>query len=358
MKIAQLDTQLSWRGGEQQVLYLSQLLRTHGYDSVMICQPHSELYQRASELGLSVHGLRVRNDVDVVAVWKLARYLRREQVDILHIHESRGHMIGLLASGLNPQMRKVVSRRVVHPPIRNWFSRWKYQLPRVQYLTVSDAVRQVLLDHGIPGARVRTIHSGIDLKRFDHVPKTESLFGSGARVVGSVGHLANSKGHQYLLEAAQDLVRDEPKLEVAIVGAGELRQRLEVQAVELGIAEHVRFTGFRRDVLSLMQGFEIFVLPSFLEGLGTSILDAMALGKPVVASRAGGIPETVQEGVTGFLVPPCDSAALARAIRHLLKHPELQVQFGKAGRRRVEQAFTAERMAQQTMQVYHQLIHG
>ncbi len=357
MKIAQLDSQLPWRGGEQQVLYLSQALHANGYDHVTICQPHSELYQRACEARLPVYTLRVRNDVDLVAVWKLALYLRREQVDILHMHESRGHMIGLLAGWLNPQMRKVVSRRVVHQPIRNLFSRWKYQLPRVQYLAVSDAVRQVLMDCGIPGTQVRTIHSGIDLKRFDNVPVAEPLFPPGVRVVGTVGHLANSKGQRYLLKAAQCLIRDEPKLGVAIVGDGELRQTLEAQAADLGIAEHVRFTGFRRDILSLMRDFEIFVLPSYLEGLGTSVLDAMALGKPVVASRAGGIPETVQDGVTGLLVPPRDSAALAQAIGHLLQHPALQVQFGKAGRLRVEQAFTAERMAQQTMQVYHQLMH-
>ncbi len=356
MKIAQLNVQLSWRGGEQQVLYLSQALHAQGYDSVTICQPHSELYQRAGEAGIPVHTLRVRNDIDLVAVWKLARYLRRERVDMLHMHESRGHMIGLLACGLNPRIRKVVSRRVVHQPIRNWFSRWKYQLPRVQYLAVSDAVRQVLMDNGISGASIRTIYSGIDLKRFEHVPQADPLFPPGVRVIGTVGHLANSKGQRYLLKAAQGLIREEPNLGVAIVGDGELRQQLEAQAADLGIAQHVKFTGFRRDILSLLREFEIFVLPSYLEGLGTSILDAMALGKPVVASRAGGIPETVEDGVTGLLVPPRDAAALTQALRYLLQHPEVQAQFGKAGRGRVEQKFTAERMAYQTMQVYHQLI--
>jgi glycosyltransferase involved in cell wall biosynthesis len=159
-----------------------------------------------------------------------------------------------------------------------------------------------------------------------------------------------------LLEATARLIRDEPKLGVVIVGTGALRQALEAQAVDLGIAEHIRFTGFRRDIPALIRGFEIFVFPSYLEGLGTSVLDAMALGKPVVATHAGGIPEAVEDGVTGLLVPPRDPVALAQAIRHLLQHPELQVQFGKAGRRRVEQGFTADRMAQQTMQVYHQLM--
>jgi glycosyltransferase involved in cell wall biosynthesis len=358
MKIVQIDAQLSWRGGEQQVLYLSQSLHAHGYDNVIICQPHSALYRRASEAHLPVHPLRVRHEMDLLAAWKLFRYLRRERIDILHMHESRGHTIGLFACASASHVRKVVSRRVDFEPIRNVFSLWKYKLPHVQYLAVSEAVRQVMIKSGIPGSQVRTIHSGIDPHLGDDVPVAEPLFPPGTRVVGTVGHLASHKGQCYLLEAARLLLRDEPKLGVVIVGTGSLRQALEAQAADLGIAEHIRFTGFRRDIPALIRGFEIFVFPSYLEGLGTSVLDAMALGKPVVATYAGGIPETVQDGVTGLLVPPRDPEALAHAIHYLLQHPELQVQFGKAGRRRVEQAFTAERMAQQTVQVYHQLMHG
>jgi glycosyltransferase involved in cell wall biosynthesis len=105
-----------------------------------------------------------------------------------------------------------------------------------------------------------------------------------------------------------------------------------------------------------MQGFDIFVFPSYLEGLGTAILDAMALGKPVVATRAGGIPEAVQDGTTGLLVPPRDPRALAEAVRYLLCHPAQAQALGAAGRRRVEQYFTVERMACQTLQVYKRML--
>ena len=356
MKMAQLDVQLSWRGGEQQVLYLSQALQAQGYDNVTICQPKSVLHQRVCDAHLPAHTLRVRNEADVLAAWRLACYLQREQVDILHMHESHGHTIGLLACALAPRVRKVVSRRVDFEPMRHLFSRWKYKRPDVRYLAVSEAVRQVMLNSGIAGGRVQTIYSGIDPALGARVPMASLLFPTGTRVIGAVGHLADHKGHCYLLEAAELLLRDEPKLGVAIVGDGELRQALEAQAADLGIADHVRFTGFRRDVAALIRGFEIFVFPSHLEGLGTSVLDAMALGKPVVATRAGGIPEIVQDGVTGLLAPPRDPAALAQAIRYLLDRPDLQAQFGEAGRRRVEQSFTVERMAEQTVQVYHQLM--
>ena len=160
--MAQLDVQLSWRGGEQQVLYLSQALQAQGYDNVTICQPQSALYQRLCEARLPAHTLRVRHEADVLAAWRLARYLRRERIDILHMHESHGHTIGLLACASAPRVRKVVSRRVDFEPIRHLLSRWKYQRADVHYLAVSEAVRQVLINSGIAAGCVQTIHSGID----------------------------------------------------------------------------------------------------------------------------------------------------------------------------------------------------
>ena len=356
LNIVHLDSHLSWRGGEQQVLYLSQFLHAHDHNSVVVCPPHSALYQRACEAHIPVRALRMRHELDVVAAWQLGRYLRQQRVDILHMHTPHAHTIGLLASKLARTVRLVVSRRVDFVPIRNWLSGWKYAHPGVQYLAVSEAVRQVLMASGVPAQRVQTAHSGIDLRRFAVVEPAPCLFPAGTRIIGTVGHLAGHKGHRYLLEAAALLVREEPQLGVVIAGDGALRAELEAQTAALGLTTQVRFTGFRRDILALMRSFDIFVFPSYLEGLGTAILDAMALGKPVVATRAGGIPEAVQDGTTGLLVPPRDPRALADAIRYLLSHPAQAQALGEAGRRRVEQYFTVERMACQTLQVYKRIL--
>jgi glycosyltransferase involved in cell wall biosynthesis len=356
MKIVHLDSHRHWRGGEQQVLYLSQFLHAHGHHSVVMCPPHSALSQRVKEAGLPVRTLRMRYELDVVAAWQLGRYLRQQQVHILHMHAAHAHTIGMLAGLWAPQVRKVVSRRVDFPPLRNRLSRWKYLRPDVHYLTVSNAVRRVLIASGVPSPRVQTIYSGIDLCRFDNVPQAPALFPAGTRVVGTVGHLAGHKGHQYLLEAAVPLLRAEPNMGLVIAGDGELRPALEALARALGIRDRVCFTGFRRDILALMQQFEVFMHTSYLEGLGTAVLDAMALRKPVVATRAGGIPEVVQDGVTGLLVPPCDPEALAKAVLHVLHHPAQGRALGEAGRKRVEQGFTAERMAAMTLHVYQRLL--
>jgi glycosyltransferase involved in cell wall biosynthesis len=236
------------------------------------------------------------------------------------------------------------------------FSRCKYAFPGVHYVAVSEAVHRVLLHSGIPPQRVQTVYSGVDMRRFAHVTPAPLLFPAGTRLLGTVGHLAGHKGHCYLLEATKYLLQSEPHVGVVIAGTGALRAALEAQAAALGITDRVCFTGFREDILALIQGFEIFVFSSYLEGLGTSMLDAMALRKPVVATRAGGIPEVVEDGVTGLLVPPRDPTALAQALLYLLRHPEQGQKFGEAGRNRVEQHFTAARMAMHTMQIYQQLM--
>ena len=176
-----------------------------------------------------------------------------------------------------------------------------------------------------------------------------------APIVGCIGALVEHKGHRYLVHAAADIVRAVPEARVVILGEGELRVELTRLIHELGLERHVLLPGFRPDVLSLLKAFDVFVMPSITEGLGTSILDAMACSKAVVASAVGGIPEVVEREATGLLVPPRDASALGAAIVRLLRDPALAARFAAAGRARVEQRFTAERMVQETLDVYHRL---
>lgn len=213
-----------------------------------------------------------------------------------------------------------------------------------------------MLESDIAADAVRTVHSGVDLGRIDDVQDTVSVFPAGARVIGTVGHLDGYKGHRYLLQAMSRVRQVEPRACLVIVGEGRLRADLEAEASALGLQDGICFTGFRRDVLALIRGFENFAFPSTLEALGTSVLDAMALRKPVVATRAGGIPESVQDGVTGLLVPPGDAHALAEALCAVLRQPERGRAFGQAGRRRVEQFFTVERMGAGNLKVYQNVL--
>ena len=164
------------------------------------------------------------------------------------------------------------------------------------------------------------------------------------------------KGQRHFVEAAALVVREVPDARFVIAGEGELRPTLEHLIKHLNLEKHVMLAGFRPDVLSVHKGFDIFVMSSITEGLGTSLLDAMACGKPIVATTAGGMPEVVQDGKTGILVPPRNDQAMADAIVKLLKDPALRERMGAAGLSRVNAKFSAERMVADTLQVYEGVV--
>jgi glycosyltransferase involved in cell wall biosynthesis len=164
------------------------------------------------------------------------------------------------------------------------------------------------------------------------------------------------KGHRYLIRAATQIVREMPDVRIVILGEGERRSELTELIKQSNLERHVLLPGFRPDVLSLLKTFELFVMPSVTEGLGTSLLDAMACRRAIVASRVGGIPEVVAHGETGLLVPPKDPDALAGAIQRVLGDSDLAARLARAGRTRVEQRFTTERMVAETVGVYERLL--
>jgi glycosyltransferase involved in cell wall biosynthesis len=177
-----------------------------------------------------------------------------------------------------------------------------------------------------------------------------------APVVMNIGALVPHKGHRHLIDAAAIVRRDVPDAHVVILGEGTLRATLEQQVRHLHLDRHVLLPGFRADVLAVLKSADLFVMSSETEGLGTSILDAMACGKAVVGTSAGGIPEIVEDGVTGLIVPPRDPEALAAAITKLLVDEPLRARMGAAGLARVRERFTVDRMIEGTLRVYERVL--
>ncbi len=214
----------------------------------------------------------------------------------------------------------------------------------------------MLIADGVPAERTVTVHEGIDVERVIATPAVnvhEAFFlPHGAPVVGNVAALVPHKGQRHLVEAARLVVQEMPDVRFVILGEGELREQLERQVHEHHLQKHVLLPGFRTDVIGCIKGFDLFAMSSVTEGLGTSLLDAMACARPIVATSAGGIPEIVEDGVNGLLVPPRDHAALADAIVRVLKDPARRQQMGDAGLARVTARFTVDRMVEQTAEVY------
>jgi L-malate glycosyltransferase len=171
-------------------------------------------------------------------------------------------------------------------------------------------------------------------------------------VLVNVGALVGHKGQKHLLDAMPLVMREVPDVHLVILGEGELRSALERQVKDLHLERVVRMPGFREEVLSLMKSADLFVTSSVTEGLGSAVLDAMAMGLAVVGTSAGGIPEAVVDGQTGLLVPPSEPAPLAQAIVRLLKDAELRARYGRAGQVRVEEHFGVDKLVEGTLEVY------
>jgi glycosyltransferase involved in cell wall biosynthesis len=356
-----VDTARTWRGGQNQVLITAMGLRSFGHRTMIVAHSEGVLKERAAE-GLDVIELAPRSEMDLSAAWRLSRLLKRLRPDIVHAHDPHGVAMSALAlsmSTLPSPPPLVASRRVDFHIRRNTLSRWKYRQVEC-FICASEAIRQMLVSDGIPHERTVTVHEGVDIEHVRAAPPArvheEFWLPHDAPIVGNVAALVPHKGQRYLIEAATLVLRQVPDARFVIAGDGELRPQLERQVKEHRLEKHVILAGFRPDVLSLHRAFDIFVMSSVTEGLGTSLLDAMACGKPIVGTTAGGIPEVVADGVTGLLVPPRDPEALARALVTLLKDRGLRVQFGAAALARVRERFSAERMVQDTLRVYQRVV--
>jgi L-malate glycosyltransferase len=355
-----IDTARTWRGGQNQVLLTVNGLRAMGQRASLIAHPDGELRRRAAE-GLDLIPIAPRTEMDLSAAWRLSRVVKRLRPDVVHAHDAHGTAmasLGLSLGSPTPAPALIVSRRVDFHLNRNSFSRWKHRQVDF-FIAASEAIRKMLVADGVPSERAVTVHEGIDLEHVLAAPPVNVhqafWLPHQAPVVGNVAALVPHKGHRHLIEAAHLVVREMPDTRFLILGEGELREQLERQIRDYHLEKHVLLPGFRTDVIGCIKGFDLFVMSSVTEGLGTSLLDAMACSRASVATRAGGIPELVQAGRTGVLVEPRDHAAMAREIVRLLKDDGLRRQMGEAARTRVAERFTVERMVAETAAVYERV---
>jgi len=363
MRISSLhiDDPPTWRGGQAQVLHLLKGLRKASHRAELVSRPGSVLAERAEEAGVKVHRIRMRGEADVLAAYRIAKIVRSGRFDVVHMHTAHAHMLGCLACARNPEPLCVVSRRVDFPIRKHALSlsRIKYAFRVDHYIAISNAVKEVLVEGGVKPDKISIVHSGVEPRGADgDGPDIRREFGLAdhERIIGTVGALVGHKGHRYLVEAVPLIRKKIPNARFILIGDGGLRADLEDLASRLGVQDAIIFAGFRPDAYNLMRQFELFAAPSHMEGLNTSILDAMMAERPIVATRAGGIPEIVVHEESGLLVPPKDPASLAKAILELLEDREKAACLASAGKQRATGGFTAHHMAQGTIAVYEMLL--
>jgi glycosyltransferase involved in cell wall biosynthesis len=359
--VLHVDAGRGWRGGQAQVFELLRGLRGMGVRQALATPPRSALGRKAGSAGIAVLEIPMRGEWDLLAPRRIAREARRIGARLLHAHDSRAHGLCWRALPSLPEARLVVTRRVDFPVGGNWLSRRKYGAARTHYIAISTGVRDALTARGaVRPDRVDIVPSGIDPRRFRDGCRRDGLkrelgLAPGAVVIGQIAALADHKGQRYLIDAAKLVAAAHPESRFVIVGEGELRGALERQIAATGLTGTVHLAGFREDIETFLAGFDLFVLSSHMEGLGTSLLDAMWFGIPIVATRVGGVPDVIEDGVNGLLVAPRDPAALAQATLRLLADAGLRRRLGEEGRRTVEERFTAARMVEGTAAVYRGL---
>ncbi|MBK5255834.1 MAG: glycosyltransferase family 4 protein [Vicinamibacteria bacterium] len=354
MRILHVDTATEWRGGQNQIVLTAEGQVTLGHHVKIFANKRGELAARASMASLPGHPATVgRGDLSWQTVRAIGEAVRVFLPNVIHVHESHGLLGALLgARRITPRPRVVASRRVDFS--LRFLSRLKYgRTDRV--LAVSRAVREVLISSGVRAEKVVLVHEGVkdrqpekggrDALRALGIP-------AGAPVVGNVAQLVDHKDHATLLRAAAIVLKAKPECRFLICGDGPLKAELVSLTAALGISDRVIFAGFRSDLDALIPCLDLFCLSSHLEGLGTSVLDAMCFSRPVVATRAGGIPDAVVDGKTGRLAPPRDHEALARALGETLDSSQTLARYGAAGRESFLKDFTREVMVQATLRAY------
>ncbi|MBI4527656.1 MAG: glycosyltransferase family 4 protein [Deltaproteobacteria bacterium] len=354
LKILHIDPEKGWGGGESQVVGLVDHLFSWGHHNDIGCDPEGRLFEETVKRGLAPFPMPIRNELDLRPVCSLRERIRRETYDVVHFHTKRAHALALWLGRRRPGTRYVVTRRMDYRLNRNWYNDRLYNRRVDGVVAISEIIARLLVEGGVRREKIRVIHSGVDLARFQTGSPLEVK--DGPPVIGTVAVLEERKGHHFLLEAAHLLKERGHHPIYRFAGDGSQRGRLEQMIKRMGLADDVVLTGFVADIPTFLSTVDIFVLPSIKEGLGVAVLEAMAAGKPVIATQVGGIPELVLDGITGLLIPPEDPRSLADAISCLLKRADQGREMGRKGREIVERNFTMEAMARKNEAYYYDLL--
>lgn len=351
LRIVHIDSGLTWRGGQRQALLLGLGLRERGHESFLIASPGAPLSARARAGGLAVATTPMRADWDLQAAARIRSRIRAWRADIVHAHDARSHALAMLALMGRKHPPLVVTRRVPFTPRS---VRLKYGDRIARFIAISEAVRDAMVRGGIEAARIDVVYSGIELPSREVEVRDwrgELAWPADTVIAGVVGAMTAEKGLDSLEQMGRHVTpAAASRLRLVLLG-GTRSGPLSIGGLQ---AFHA---GFVEDIIPAIGGLDFLIHPSREEGLGTSVLDAMALGVPPVAFAVGGLVEVVEDGESGLLVKPGDARALAEAVGRLTTEPRPRERLGAGARKRVK-SFEALQMTKGTEAVYNRVLRG
>jgi len=362
MNILHVSTATSWRGGEQQIAYLLGELNKINIPQTVCCPAHSPLHQFCEAGSIDVHPYKSRGFSGI----KLAKILRdlclQKNSSILHAHDSHAHTAAVLSAAIFKNKTPVVlSRKVDFRVSRNPLSRWKYNHPSIKkILCVSEKVREIT-GHDIRDQnKLTVVYDGIDLDKFNPGRKGSLLRGeyglaTHTRLVGNASALADHKDYFTFLDTAEIVLKKNPDTRFIIIGSGPEKKNIENYIAGKKLGHAVFMAGFRENIHQLLPELDVFLMTSVTEGLGSIVLDAFAAGVPVVATKAGGIPEIVTHDQTGLVAPVKNAPLLALQVCALLDDEALYKRIRQDAMLFVRN-FSKEKMALHTLGVYEEVL--
>ncbi|MCD6219722.1 GT4 family glycosyltransferase PelF, partial [Candidatus Calescamantes bacterium] len=368
-KVLRVLPSLEMGGVEKTLISLLPHLEEKGF-TVKVCTLYRKdiLAKELEKIGIPVIniGMRARIDIDLKylrGIFHLAEFIRKEKFHIVHTHLYRANTPGRIAAILARVPIIIANEHNVDSWKRFSQRRMDRFLAKFtdKIIVVSNEVKKFYVNEvGIPDDKLEVIYNGVDLKRFekdfDKKKKRKELgLPLSSPLVGTIGRLQLQKDHKTFLKASSLILKKFPKVHFLIVGGGSLRKELENFTRNLKIEKNVHFLGERKDIEEILPLMDIFVLTSKREGFPITVLEAMACSIPVVATSVGGTPELIEEGKTGFLIPPENPHILSEAIINLLKNEELGKEMGKYGKERVK-SFSIEKMVEKTEFLYDKLL--
>ncbi|WP_050455513.1 glycosyltransferase family 4 protein [Candidatus Burkholderia verschuerenii] len=354
MKILHSESSKGWGGQEIRTLKEMVALRECGHTVELLCPSDARLGIRCAELGFAVHHARMRGGGDMRSMVRVKALLQRRKFDVVNTHSGHDSLVAGSAARLAGTPLIVRTRHLALPISSLATYTW---IPH-RVIAVSHYVRRYLISAGVDEQRVQTIYDGIPKPELlsNSTLRAELGLGADATVACMVAIMRDEKGHEDLIAAAQPLFDAYPNLHVVMAGNGPAFDRIKGIVRSLGLEQRIHMLGFRTDVPNIFRGSDMFVLPTHQEALGQAFIEAMAAGLPVIGTRVDGVPELIQDGVNGLLVPARDPLALRAALKRMIDDPELRQRLREESLRITERGFTIGDMAYETSLFYRRAL--
>lgn len=360
MRILHTESSTGWGGQENRTLNELVTMRERGHELAVVGRPGARLLDRAAEAGFPTFAIDMRGAIDLPAVVRLRSAIKRFRADIVNTHSSRDTQLAGMAARTLGRRPRIVRTRHLALPIT---SRFTYSTLPDHVVTVSKYVENYLVEAGVPRTGITTVPTGVDFSRYDRSTVAGNLrqelgLPAGALLVGTVAILRAKKGHAEILDAVPAVIERFPDAHFVFAGDGPQTDNLKARIAAEGLAGHVHLLGLRRDVTNVLASLDVFVLPTHQEALGTAFIEAGAMGLPAVATRVDGVPEVVQDGETGLLVPAHQGGALVDPICRLLGDAVYRRGMGANAAQFVRRKYAREVMAEGMERLYRQLLEA